>query len=193
MSEELWALEQLARARHLQDWMFAELRASELGPMLEIGVGIRMFSHLLLVADAAPLVLVEPEPARVEGLEWACSDDNRVDIAPELLPEAPSLRSRLGSFRYALAQNVLEHIEADTATVAAIVESLASGGELPVLVPAHQRRYSRLGREFGHVRRYMGTRLGQLVAEALVRAWRPVEDALHPPLGLSLVARAQKP
>ena len=29
--------------------------------------------------------------------------------------------------------------------------------------------------------------------EALVRLWRPIEDALRPPVGLSLVARATKP
>jgi SAM-dependent methyltransferase len=31
------------------------------------------------------------------------------------------------------------------------------------------------------------------VYEALLRWWRPIEDALRPPLGLSLVARARKP
>jgi hypothetical protein len=31
------------------------------------------------------------------------------------------------------------------------------------------------------------------VYEALVRFWRPVEELLHPPVGLSLVARATKP
>jgi SAM-dependent methyltransferase len=232
MSEELWALEQLARARRLQDWMFAELRPTAPGPMLEIGAGIGTFSRLLLAAGAAPLVLVEPEPACVEALERAFSEDERVEIAPELLPEAPSLRSRPGFFRYALAQNVLEHIEDDTAAVAAIVGALASGGELAVLVPAHPRLYGRLDRQFGHVRRYTSQRLRQLLADAgaelvslrnfnllglpgwfvagrtarvgisgrtlavyepLVRAWRPLEDALHPPFGLSLVARAQKP
>jgi SAM-dependent methyltransferase len=232
VSEEHWALEQLARARRLQDWMFAELRPSAPGPMLEIGAGIGTFSRLLLAAGAAPLVLVEPEPVCVEALERAFSADDRVEIAPELLPEAPSLHSRPGFFRYALAQNVLEHIEDDTAAVAAVVEALASGGELAVLVPAHPRLYGRLDRQFGHVRRYTATRLRQVLAdagaelvslrnfnllgvpgwlvagrtarigisdrtlavyEALVGAWRPVEDAFHPPLGLSLVARAQKP
>ena len=166
MSEELWALEQLARARRLQDWMFAELRPSAPGPMLEVGAGIGT------------------------------------------------------------------HIEDDSAAVASIVDSLAPGGELAVLMPAHPRPYGRLDRQFGHVRRYMSRRLRQLLAgasaelvslrnfnllgvpgrfvagptarlgisdgtlavyESLVRAWRPLEDALHPPFGLSLVARAQKP
>jgi hypothetical protein len=29
--------------------------------------------------------------------------------------------------------------------------------------------------------------------EALVRVWRPLEERLRPPVGLSLVARARKP
>jgi len=231
-NDDLWALKQLAEAKRLQSWMFSVLRPSVAGPMLEIGAGIGTFSRLLLEAGAAPLVLVEPEDACVAELRRVFADDARVDVAQELLPEAEALRSRPGTFRYALAQNVLEHIEDDVAALAAVVDALEPGGELAVLVPAHPFLYGRLDENFGHFRRYTRPRLRALIRdagaeltslrsfnmlgvpgwwiagrterldisegslrayEALVRFWRPVEELVHPPLGLSLVARAAKP
>jgi SAM-dependent methyltransferase len=232
MSEDLWALQQLARARRLQAWMFSVLEPTAPGPMLEIGAGIGTFSRLLLEAGADPLVLVEPEDACVSELRSEFGDDPRVEIAQELLPEAQALLSRPGFFRYAVCQNVLEHIEDDASALAAVVDALEPGGELAVLVPAHPFLFGRLDRRFGHFRRYTRPALrtlvrdagaeltslrsfnllgvpGWLIAgrtelldisdgslrpyEALVRWWRPVEDRLHPPLGLSLVARARRP
>jgi SAM-dependent methyltransferase len=230
--EDLWALRRLAEARRLQAWMFSVLAPSAPGPMLEIGAGIGTFSRSLLEAGASPLVLVEPEDACVAELRRVFANDARVEIAQEVLPEAKALKSRRGTFRYALAQNVLEHIEDDVAALTAVVDALEPGGELAVLVPAHPFLYGRLDERFGHFRRYTRQRLRVLIRdagadltdlrsfntlgvpgwwiagrterldisdgslrayEALVRFWRPVEDRLRPPLGLSLVARARKP
>lgn len=232
MSDDLWALRQLADARRLQDWMFSVLRPSGPGPMLEIGAGIGTFSTRLLDAGAAPLLIVEPEDACVTELHRLFAGNERVEVAQDILPEAAALKYRAGAFRYALAQNVLEHIEDDVAALAAVVDALEPGGELAVLVPAHPFLFGRLDERFGHFRRYTRPRLRALIRdagaeltslrsfnllgvpgwwlagrterlgispgwlrvyEALVPLWRPVEDALRPPLGLSLVARARKP
>lgn len=231
-AEDLWALHRLAAARRLQDWMFSVLRPSAPGAMLEIGAGIGTFSARLLDAGADPLLLVEPEEACVAELRTRFAADPRVEIAAETLPGSPALGARAGTFRYALAQNVLEHIEDDAGALAAVVDALEPGGELAILVPAHPFLFGRLDRRFGHVRRYTRDGLRALVRdagaeltslrsfnllgvpgwwiagrsrvlditdgslrayEALVRAWRPVEEALRPPLGLSLVARGRKP
>jgi SAM-dependent methyltransferase len=229
--DDLWALRRLAEAQRLQDWMFSVLRPSGPGPMLEIGAGIGTFSTRLLEAGADPLLLVEPEDACAVELRARFSGDARVEVAQETLPGSPALRSRAGSFRYALCQNVLEHIEDDVAALTAVVDALEPGGEVAVLVPAHPFLFGRLDRRFGHFRRYTRERVRALVAgagaeltglrsfntlgvpgwwvagrtewldisegslrvnEALVQAWRPVEEVLKPPLGLSLVARARK-
>lgn len=199
--------------------------------MLEIGAGIGTFSARLLAAGAERLLLVEPEPPCVGELRRRFAGDARVEIAQEALPDAPSLAANAGSFRYALCQNVLEHIEDDGAALRVVVEALEPGGELAVLVPAHPFLFGRLDERFGHFRRYTRDSLAALVGaagaelesvrrfnalgvpgwfvagrtrlldidepsiriyEALVRLWRPVEDLLRPPLGLSLVARARK-
>jgi SAM-dependent methyltransferase len=212
--------------------MFSVLEPSAPGAMLEIGAGIGTFSRLLLDAGASPLLLVEPESACVAELRIAFDGDPRVEIAQERLPGSPALLARASSFRYALCQNVLEHIEDDVAALASVVAALEPGGELAVLVPAHPFLFGRLDRRFEHVRRYTRPALRALIREAgveltslrsfnmlgvpgwwiagrterldisdgslrayeaLVRWWRPIEELLRPPLGLSLVARARKP
>jgi SAM-dependent methyltransferase len=229
---ELWALRDLAEARRLQEWMFSVLRPSAPGPMLEIGAGIGTFSEFLLDAGASPLVLIEPEASYAAELRQRFASDARVEIAEEFLPESPMLRARPATFRYALCQNVLEHIEDDVAALASVVEALEPGGELAVLVPAHPWLYGRVDERFGHHRRYTRHGLRKLIHEggaeltslqsfnmlgvpgwwvagrsrlvdvnstslrayeALVRFWRPVEERLRPPVGLSLVARARRP
>lgn len=229
--DDLWALRRLAGARRLQEWMFSVLRPSAPGPMLEIGAGIGTFSARLLEAGADPLLLVEPEAACVAELEQRFAGDARVEIAAETLPDSEALRAHAGSFRYALAQNVLEHIEDDATALASVVAALAPGGELAVLVPAHPFLFGRLDRRFGHYRRYTRSRVRALLAgagveltglrsfnglgvpgwwlagrtrlldidhgslrayEALVPLWRPLEEKLRPPFGLSLVARGRR-
>jgi SAM-dependent methyltransferase len=164
--DDLWALKQLAQAKRLQSWMFSVLRPNVQGPMLEIGAGIGTFSELLLDAGADPLVLVEPEDACVLELERLFQSDPRVEIAQQHLPDAAALTSRPGYFRYALAQNVLEHIEDDVAALSAVVDAVAPGGELAVLVPAHPFLYGRLDDRFGHYRRYTRSQVRMLIQDA---------------------------
>ena len=228
----MWALRELAEARRLQQWMFSVLRPTAPGPMLEVGAGIGTFSALLLDAGASPLVLVEPEAACAAELRRTFASDSRVEIVQELLPESPTLRARPATFSYALCQNVLEHIEDDAAALASVVATLAPGGEVAVLVPAHPHLYGRVDARFGHHRRYTRAGLRKLIEdagcevtslrsfnalgvpgwwiagrsglldinagslrayEAALRLWRPIEDRLRPPVGLSLVARACRP
>jgi SAM-dependent methyltransferase len=230
-TDDVWALQHLAAAHRLKAWMFSAVRPATTGPMLEIGAGIGTFSSLLLDSGADPLLLLEPDPVCCLELHRRFDSVDRVQIAQEGVPEAPTLHERHDTFRYALCQNVLEHIEDDLAALSAVVGALAPGGELAVLVPAHPFLLNRLDRRFGHFRRYTRARLRSLIAdagadviemrsfnllglpgwwlaghtqldvtegslrvhEALLRVWRPLEDAIRPPVGLSLVARARKP
>lgn len=164
--EDLWALRRLAEARRLQDWMFSVVAPSGPGPMLEIGAGIGTFSRLLLEAGASSLLLVEPEPACIAELSRLFAADARVELVDELLPESPTLRARPSAYRYALCQNVLEHIDDDVGALAAVVDALEPGGELAVLVPAHPFLFGRLDRKFGHHRRYTRAALRDLIRNA---------------------------
>jgi SAM-dependent methyltransferase len=229
LTDDLWALRRLARARRLHAWMFSALRPNVRGPMLDVGAGIGTFSASLLEAGADPLVLIEPHAQFAAELRRRFADDPRVSTHAQSLPDASALED--GRFRFALCQNVLEHIDDDRAALSAVVDALEPGGELAVLVPAHPALTGRLDRRFGHCRRYTRDGLRSLVAdagavldslrsfnllgvpgwwlagrtdrvditegslrlyEALVPLWRPVEERLRLPVGLSLVARAHR-
>ncbi len=57
-------------------------------------------------------------------------------------------------FNTILYFNVLEHIKEDKLEIKTALEKLNSGGYLIVLVPAHQKIYSKLDKAVGHYRRY---------------------------------------
>jgi SAM-dependent methyltransferase len=226
-AEDLWDLRSLARARRLCDWMFEQYSGEVRGSVAEVGAGIGTFSERILAAGAESLLTVEPEPAAAAVLEDRLGGDPRVTIVREQLPVAPSLRP--GAFDLVVCQNVLEHIEDESAALTTLGAALRPDGRLVLLVPAHPRLFGQLDRSFGHYRRYTRARLTQVVEasglrivdlrsfnllgipgwwvkkalrseqlgrrslrayETLVRFWRPIEDRLSLPWGLSLVLHA---
>jgi SAM-dependent methyltransferase len=229
--QELWDLERLAQARGLGDWMFDQVRAG-IGPnVVEVGAGIGTFTERILEEGAERVLAIEPEPVCVGTLERRFAADPRVEVACELLPEAPALSASAGTADLVLCQNVLEHIEDDAAAVRAMAGALRPGGTLALLVPAHPRLYGTLDRQYGHYRRYDRARVVEVIAgsglhldrlysfnllgvagwvvknrmsepsldsrslgvyEQLLKLWRPIEDRLELPWGLSLIAHARR-
>jgi SAM-dependent methyltransferase len=226
VTRDLYAL---GASRNLCDWMFAQYAGSVRGAVAEVGPGIGTFSKRILAAGAERLLLVEPAQSCMPALEQIFSSDERVRIVSELLPDAPSMRE--GGFQLVVCQNVLEHVDDDAAAVEVMASSLAPGGHLALLAPAHSRLFGSLDDSYGHIRRYSRARIRALFEaadlditnlrpfnalgiagwwvknrrpgatldesslrayEALVRLWRPVEDRLHLPFGLSLVARGER-
>jgi SAM-dependent methyltransferase len=222
VTKDLYAL---GASTNLCDWMFAQYSASVRGAVAEVGAGIGTFSERILATGAESLLLVEPAQSCLPVLKQKFGHNRRVRIVNELLPGAPSLRE--GGFQLIVCQNVLEHVADDAAAVQAMASSLAPGGCLALLVPAHPRLFGGLDDSYGHFRRYSRARIralfqpaglevaklrsfnalgiagwwvknrkpgtnldeGSLRAyEALVRVWRPIEDRLKLPIGLSLVA-----
>src|SRR5918997_34987 len=225
---ELWDLEQLAAARGLCDWMFAQVEDAVGPTVAEVGAGIGTFTGRLLAAGAEHVLAIGPEPACASELERRFSSDPRVEVAAETLPVSPALETFAGRCDLVLCQNVLEHIEDDGAATASMARALRPGGTLLLLVPAHPRLYGALDRSYGHFRRYDRDRLRRVVTgaglelerlysfnllgvaggwaknrprdraisagplrayEAPLRLWRPLEDRVEPPVGLSLIAR----
>src|SRR4051795_13100228 len=165
-SQDLWDLRNLAEARRLCDFQFEQVPPDFGRRVLEVGAGIGTFSERLLAAGAQELLLIEPEAACVAELERRFAGDARVRVAAELLPDAPSLAGRDGTFDFALSQNVFEHVEDDHGAVAAVARALRPGGRLMILVPAHPRLYGPLDRAYGHYRRYTRERLRSVVESA---------------------------
>ena len=57
-------------------------------------------------------------------------------------------------FNTILYFNVLEHVKEDKLEIKTALEKLNNGGHLIVLVPAHQKIYSKLDKAVGHFKRY---------------------------------------
>jgi len=157
--DELWGLENLAEARRLGDFAFEQFAPFVHGDVVEVGAGLGTYSDRILAAGAASLLTVEPEPRCATALEEKFASEPRAHNVAELLPDAPALAERAGEIDYVLCQNVLEHIEDDYASAAAMAGTLRPGGVLSILVPAHPRLYGPLDKGFGHFRRYTRERL----------------------------------
>ncbi len=71
-----------------------------------------------------------------------------------------------GHIDFAYTLNVLEHIDDDAATLAAILRVLAPGARLLIYVPAFPILFSAMDRKVGHVRRYRRRQLVERVEKA---------------------------
>lgn len=165
-AEVPWALDALAQATRLREWMFSVLRPTMPGSALEIGAGIGTFSELLLGSGVTDLVVLEPDRECAAFLERRFSHESRMRVVDEPLPGSPTLAEFGATFPYALCQNVLEHIADDAAALAEIADALAPGGEVALLVPAHPWLFGRLDVRFGHFRRYTRAGLTRLIETA---------------------------
>jgi SAM-dependent methyltransferase len=161
---DAWDLDELAGARKLADWMFEQFADAAKGSVIEVGAGIGTFSERLIAAGVDELLLIEPDPGCSAVLEERFGRNEIVRVAAEAVPDSPHLAQAAGSADFVLCQNVLEHIEDDEQTVAALAMALRAGGRLMVLVPAHPRLFGSLDRAYGHHRRY---RRGQLAGLAV--------------------------
>jgi 2-polyprenyl-3-methyl-5-hydroxy-6-metoxy-1,4-benzoquinol methylase len=159
-------LRELARARRLCDWMFEQFEPYVRGRMVEVGAGIGTFTERALAAGAERMLLVEPEEGCAGELERRFGTDARVEVARELLPNAPALRAMAGEADFVLCQNVLEHIEDDAVATAAMAATLRPGGNLSLLVPALPRLFGTLDLVYGHWRRYTPDSLRAVVEAA---------------------------
>jgi SAM-dependent methyltransferase len=229
--EQLWDLHNLAEAHRLVDWTCSHILTHADGTVAEVGGGIGTYSERLLANGARRLLVLEPDDACLTVLRNRFEHDPRVTIAPEAVPDAPTLAAHAGQLDTVVCQNVIEHIEDDATAVGTMAASLRPGGVLTLQVPAHPRLYGQLDRVYGHHRRYtskglravlesaglevlelrpfnlLGTlgwivnrrranpRVGPLslrAYEAMVPLWRPIEESLRPPWGLSLLAHARR-
>ncbi len=84
----------------------------------------------------------------------------------------PSLAEALPEYDVIFTSNVLEHIEDDRATLAALREHLSPGGVLIVYVPAFMVLWTRMDANVGHFRRYTKRELATKLEQSGFRVVR---------------------
>ena len=134
--------------------------------VLEIGAGIGNMAEYFI--DRERLVLAEPEAFYRERLAQRFAGRSNVRVVPLRLPAVdPGLAAeRLDTV---ICLNVLEHVEADGASLAAMRGLLAPGGRIVLLVPALRFLYGSLDAALGHFRRYTPGELRTKFAAAGLR------------------------
>lgn len=154
-------LERMAEAPRYNRWMFDRLRRWVGRRVLEIGAGIGNMSAFF--ADRERVVLTDTEDYYLTRLRERFAGKPQLTVAALRLPAvAPPLKAeRLDTV---VCLNVLEHIEDDRASLAAMHDLLEPGGRLVLLVPSLRVLYGTLDEALGHFRRYtpkeLSTKLG---------------------------------
>jgi SAM-dependent methyltransferase len=160
-------LERLAEAPNYNRWMFDRLRPWIGQHVLEVGSGIGNLSAFL--QDRQRVVLTDTEPWYLDRLRERFRGHANVEVARLYLPV---LDGALAAERFdtVICLNVLEHVEHDRASLAALRRLLSPGGRLVLLVPALRALYGTLDHALGHYRRY---HRGELVAKLREAGLRP--------------------
>ena len=146
-------LETLSAAARFNEEVWAKVEPFLGEEILEVGMGIGIFTEKLLGRGKVFGVEIVPEfveEARRRlgvrpGLESLVAD-----IGGAVLPD--SLRGR--TFDTIVCMNVLEHIEDDQGTLSRFLALLKPGGKLVLVVPAYRCLYNPLDAHDGHFRRY---------------------------------------
>ncbi len=161
-------LEAMSFAENYHRWILNELRPYLGKSIVEVGAGTGSFSELLLECQPASLLLVEPSEMVAKlhrtmskvgetGPAVRIFDSSFCDVSEEIAKAKPD------SIIYV---NVLEHIEDDSAELAAVFEALEPGGRVCIFVPAHPWLYGAFDKSVGHFRRYRRAELEQRTQEA---------------------------
>jgi glycosyltransferase involved in cell wall biosynthesis len=142
----------LARAERYNRWMLQQL-APWLGQrVLEIGSGIGSFTQYLTGRDLVLATELNPRYLRI--LKNTFERHAQVEVMSLDLTDfdpAPLAARHLDTI---LCLNVLEHVADDRAALRRLHASLAPGGRLLLLVPAHEALYGAIDRAIDHHRRY---------------------------------------
>ncbi len=149
----LTRLETLSAADRFNDEVWDQVQAFIGTDILEVGMGIGIFTEKLLArgkvfgVEIVPEFVTEAKRRLGErpGLEYLVAD-----IGGAAPPD--SLRGR--TFDTIVCMNVLEHIEDDRGTLKRFSSMLKPGGKLVLVVPAYMWLFNPLDSNDGHFRRY---------------------------------------
>lgn len=153
-SAQTFWLENLKLASNYNRWIFSQIRPFLGAEVMEVGCGNGNFSALL-ARHCEHLVALDLDAHYAEMTRTRLKDCPHVEV---LVADATAL-GETRTFDSIVMLDVLEHIEDDAGTLAALSQHLKPGGRLIIKVPALQSLYSPMDAAIGHYRRYHEHRL----------------------------------
>jgi len=146
-------LNQLAKLDRYNHWVYERISHALGRRVLEVGSGTGNITQFLC-AGGREVTATDVVPSYRNELERLFNDKPNVRVEKfDLTAEAPDAFVA-DPFDSVVCLNVLEHIEDDLFALAQMRDSLAPGGKLALLVPAHRILYGEFDRAVGHFRRY---------------------------------------
>jgi len=141
----------MANAPAFNRWMYDRVSPWIGARVLEVGSGIGNISQFLTTRES--LVLTDTEEFYRDELQRRFAGLPQVEVSHLSLPVIPEQMAQR-KFDTVVCLNVLEHIEEDEESLAALRGLLEMGGRLVLLVPALPAIYGTLDKALGHFRRY---------------------------------------
>ena len=157
MAEESMALtstlKQLAELDSYNYWIYEQISHALGRRVLEVGSGTGNITRFLC-SGGREVTATDVVTAYRGELERLFGDNPKVRVEKfDLTLEAPDAFVA-DPFDSVVCLNVLEHIDDDLFALTQMHNSLAPGGKLALLVPAHRFLYGAFDRAVGHFRRY---------------------------------------
>jgi|TARA_B100000953_G_C17942328_1_gene397374 trans-aconitate methyltransferase len=115
--------------------------------ILEVGSGIGSFTKNYK-KKIKNITLSEIDSSNYNLLLKKFEDKKNIKIISSFIGEIKN------NFNTILYLNVLEHIEKDVDEINEALKKIENNGYLVILVPAHNRLYSKFDKAIGHIRRY---------------------------------------
>ena len=140
-------LENFDKAHIWRKYIYYIIKRYLNGNILEVGAGIGSFTKLY-EDQHQNITLSESDKDFCDLLNDKFKNKNNIKITNQFIKEINQ------KFETIIYLNVLEHIEDDIAEVKMAYEKLEKNGHLIILVPAHQKIYSKFDEAVGHFRRY---------------------------------------
>src|SRR5215813_1586639 len=150
---QTFTLNQLAELDRYNHWIYESISHALGRRVLEVGSGTGNITQFLC-AEEREVTATDIVPRYRNELERLFSAYPNVRVEKfDLTAPAPDAFT-VDPFDSIVCLNVLEHIEDDLFALAQMRDSLAAGGKLALLVPAHRVLYGAFDRAVGHFRRY---------------------------------------
>ena len=141
------ALERFDRAGLWIKYVIFKVKRFLKNDILEVGAGFGSFTRGYM-KNFHSITLTDTDDNSFNLLKKNFLHDQNVNIIKS------SIKDIEKKFDTIIYFNVLEHIKEDISEIKSALKKLNKGGHLIILVPAHQKMYSKLDKIVGHYKRY---------------------------------------
>ena len=141
------ALERFDRAGLWIKYVIFKVKRFLKNDILEVGAGFGSFTRGYM-KNFHSITLTDTDDNSFNLLKKNFLHDQNVNIIKS------SIKDIEKKFDTIIYFNVLEHIKEDISEIKSALKKLNKGGHLIILVPAHQKMYSKLDKAVGHYKRY---------------------------------------